>query len=139
MENQVLSIDQMKHLQELGLDTSKSSMCWRRIGKYATGESANLPWRLYLNNGNYKEYDVEYETIPTFTLQDILDLLPYKIKSYFLLILKDKYAFREGNCYSIFYRNVRERKSLIKICRDSLLDTAYEMLCWCFENGHIKQ
>lgn len=24
----VLSIDQMKHLQELGLDTSDASMCW---------------------------------------------------------------------------------------------------------------
>lgn len=25
---QVLSIDQMKHLQELGLDMSDASMCW---------------------------------------------------------------------------------------------------------------
>mgnify|MGYP003506616022 CR=1 FL=1 len=28
IEKQVLSIDQMKHLQELGVDTSDASMCW---------------------------------------------------------------------------------------------------------------
>ena len=28
IENQVLSIEQMKHLQELDVDTSDASMCW---------------------------------------------------------------------------------------------------------------
>ena len=28
MSKQVLDIEQMKHLQELGLDTSKASMCY---------------------------------------------------------------------------------------------------------------
>lgn len=28
---QVLSIEQMKHLQELGLDTSDASMYWERV------------------------------------------------------------------------------------------------------------
>lgn len=28
---QVLSIEQMKHLQELGLDTSDASMYWKRV------------------------------------------------------------------------------------------------------------
>ena len=30
IEEQVLSIEQMKHLQELGVDTSDASMCWLR-------------------------------------------------------------------------------------------------------------
>lgn len=32
MKNQVLSINQMQHLKELGLDTSKASMCWLQFG-----------------------------------------------------------------------------------------------------------
>ena len=31
---QVLSIEQMNHLQELGLDTSDASMCWCRAISY---------------------------------------------------------------------------------------------------------
>lgn len=129
MENHVLSIERMQHLRELGLDTSKASMCWVIDCNYAN----HLKIRDLFA---YKATDEK--VIPSFTLQDILEMLPYKIKSYFLILLKDKYAFREGNCYNIYYRNVRERKSLIKIRRDSLLDAAYEMLCWCVENGYIK-
>lgn len=28
MKNQVLSISQMRHLKDLGVDTDKASMCW---------------------------------------------------------------------------------------------------------------
>lgn len=34
---QVLSVEQMKHLQELGLDTSDASMCWARISQRMSG------------------------------------------------------------------------------------------------------
>lgn len=30
MKDQVLSISQMRHLRDLGVDTSKASMCWLR-------------------------------------------------------------------------------------------------------------
>ena len=36
IEEQVLSIEQMKHLQELGVDTSDASMCW------VAGEDASI-------------------------------------------------------------------------------------------------
>ena len=40
IEEQVLSIEQMKHLQELGVDTSDASMYWVRA-KRITGEQKN--------------------------------------------------------------------------------------------------
>ena len=55
IEEQVLSIEQMKHLQELGVDTSDASMFWVRA-KRITGEQKNNcididmgKWRLSLS------------------------------------------------------------------------------------------
>lgn len=38
MNNQVLSVEQMQELIELGIDTSKAFMRWRRTMNYITGE-----------------------------------------------------------------------------------------------------
>lgn len=135
MEKQVLSIERMRHLKELGVDTSRASMCYRRIGKYATGEVANLPWRLYLNNGNYKEYNVEYEVVPAFTLQDILEMLPSKTVASYLHIGRKSFS---GNIqFYVEYSNFGGY-AVSHFRNDSLLDAAYDMLCWCLENGYIK-
>lgn len=73
MRDQVLSIDQMKHLKDLNIDTSEATLYWTRrchgckIDDDSTGE-----WFLSLQ----KEFQVigfiSYEVIPTFTLQDFL-------------------------------------------------------------------
>lgn len=81
---QVLSFDQTKHLQELGL------------------------YHIY-------------------TLQDILDKLPCFIGKEVLTIQKlaDSYT-----CLYMEPYKITESKELI--------DAAYEMLCWCIENGYVK-
>ena len=71
---QVLSIDQMKHLRELGLDTSDASMHWQflpTVESFFNGVLA-LEERptLFVSQPNMKH---EY---PAYTLQDILDKLP---------------------------------------------------------------
>ena len=86
---QVLSFEQMKHLQELGL------------------------YHIY-------------------TLQDILDKLPCFIDIYILTY--QKYS----NNYMFLYIENYTR-SIIKITESKdLIDAAYEMLCWCIENGYVK-
>ena len=77
MRDQVLSIDQMKHLKDLDIDTSEATLYWTRhchgckIDDDSTGE-----WFLSLQ----KEFQVigfiSYEVIPTFTLQDLLSVIP---------------------------------------------------------------
>lgn len=86
---QVLSFEQMKHLQELGL------------------------YHIY-------------------TLQDILDKLPCFIGNEVLTMQKlaDSYTCLYMESYTRSMINITESKELI--------DAAYEMLCWCIENGYVK-
>lgn len=74
---QVLSIKQMKHLQELGLDMSDASMYWKRVSHGSRiDDKSKGKWFLSLQ----KEFQtcgfISYETLPAYTLQDILGKLP---------------------------------------------------------------
>lgn len=124
---QVLSIDQMKHLQELGLDTSDASMIFQR------GSATRHKWVLHVMG--YADVSLREKEF-TYTLQDILDKLPKEIKTstdtYWLTV---SYGYDVWCIYysmSVGFDYYKEFKS------ESLLDTAYEMLCWCIENGYIK-
>lgn len=122
MENQVLSIDQMKHLRELGLDTSKASMCWIKLG-----ENVSL--------SIHDEYCYEsslMESIPAFTLQDILEQLPYKTVASYLHIGRESFSG-----FYVEYSNFGGY-AVSHFRSESLIESAYEMLCWCIENGYIK-
>lgn len=67
MEKQVLSISQMEELVSLGIDTSKASMCWDWIQQGDGGYH-----HLKINRDIYPCA----KNVPTFTLQDILEILP---------------------------------------------------------------
>lgn len=69
MKSQVLSVEQMKRLQELGVDTSKAKMAW-----YAIYET--LP--NWYNELRIRDdvFDKNYPSVPTFTLQDLLEMMP---------------------------------------------------------------
>lgn len=62
-----------------------------------------------------------------YTLQDILDKLPCFISNQVLTIQKlaDSYT-----CLYMESYKITESKELI--------DAAYDMLCWCIENGYVK-
>lgn len=130
MEKQVLSIERMQHLRELGLDTSKASMCWWRRVRDFRGERVEGKWALSFNKPYIVQNFEQNEDIPTFTLQDILELLPYKIVASYLHIGRKSFS---GNL--LFYVEYSGRE---QFGSKSLLDAAYEMLCWCAENGYIK-
>ncbi len=118
---QVLSIEQMKYLQELGLDTSDASMCveWRE-----SDESKKVVNSLDADI-NYDRYYLAY------TLQDILDKLPESIQIY------DLYIFKKVGLWWFKYVDVNnETVHLEKM--PGIMDAAYYMLCWCIEKGYIK-
>lgn len=126
---QVLSIDQMKHLRELGLDTSDASICWCYALSYK-----NAKWELeiYEDVINQKRDSTFWEIIPTYTLHDILDKLPsyitYNDEEYQLQILPPCICYRYVNYTfdDLDYKN-----------NVDILENAYNMLCWCIENGYI--
>lgn len=130
---QVLSIDQMKHLRELGLDTSDASMYWARVSHGSrVDDKSKGKWFLSLQ----KEFQVcgfmSYESIPTYTLQDILDKLPPVIKKYFCLSIR---VSEYKKMWHVEYEGAGCILSYFHL--KNLIDAAYEMFCWCVENGYI--
>lgn len=133
---QVLSIEQMKHLQELGLDTSDASMYWKRVSHGSRiDDKSKGKWFLSLQ----KEFQtcgfMSYETLPAYTLQDILDKLPTLI-----IISSDFIRFALNRLVDIgIYYYKSDATELISKKSENIIDVAYDMLCWCIENGYIKK
>lgn len=126
MKDQVLSIDQMKHLASLGVDISKASMCWIKSpdGKYEL--SVHDEWC-------YES--VSLDPVPAFTLQDIIDLLPpisHINIAYFLSIRKNNSGYR------VAY-HTSGQGNIIKAMSEDIVDSAYEVLLWVIENKHINR
>ena len=118
---QVLSIEQMKHLQELGLDTADAII-------NGTDEIEEEPC-LFVSQPNMKH---EY---PAYTLQDILDKLPKRIETEDYEF--ELYIYYHENGVSVFYDD-GDITQLAFFSKPTLLESAYEMLCWCIENGYVK-
>lgn len=130
----VLSVEQMIHLQELGLDTSDGSMYWCYALFYK-----NAKWELeiYEDVINQKRNSALWEIIPTYTLQDILDKLPHYLNPFPSKQILFAWMIEKD---AIVYRNVEDIDDCLKHFTDDLLiDAAYEMLCWCIENGYVEK
>lgn len=130
----VLSVEQMKYLRELGLNTSDASMCYCCF--YGNIEEE---WELeiYEDVINQKRDSTFLDIVPTYTFQEIIELLPKEIKTvtdtYYLTI-----STYDCDVWSIYYSMSDEFDYYKEFKLDSLIDAAYEMLCWCIENGYIK-
>lgn len=155
MKNQTLSIEQMKHLKDLGVDVSKASVVLLFSDEY--GESVG--WKVE-NHGKdkplYEFYDDEVEWVSTtaeyfdaetgsydhsyredcgvFTLQDMLEMMPNSISlNHLLKILK------VNDSWMIGYFLLGENKFIYPIfSTPSILDAMYNMLCWLAESGHLE-
>lgn len=119
---QVLSIEQLLHLKDLGLDTSDGSMCFEW--------SESDPDNMVVTS---PDADTNYDYCrKTYTLQDILDKLPCFIGKEVLTMQK------LADSYTCLYMEPYSR-SIIKITESKEpIDAAYDMLCWCIENGYVK-
>lgn len=122
----VLSVEQMEHLQELGLDTSDGSMCF----EWNDSDSDNM---VVTSPDADTNYDYYHET---YTLQDILDKLPTLI-----IISSDFYKICiEPSCgYWDIYYYKSDATELISKKSENIIDVAYDMLCWCIENGYVEK
>lgn len=125
---QVLDIKQMQHLQELGLELKETMMRWQLANPQGK-------WVLVPSNmANLKVIG-----IPAYTLQDILGILPTELKP-----AKTRYWLRIDlfdECIYYYYDDcnlVEHRKKVFGYDGiDGLIDAAYEMLCWCIEQGYV--
>ena len=126
---QVLSIEQMKHLQGLGLDTSNASMCL-----CCFRENIDEEWELeiYEDVINQKRDSTFWEIIPTFTLQDIMQKLPPFINICMLHI------YPAADLWYFVYMDSYTRTILSTKYSPDIMNAAYQMLCWVIENGHLE-
>lgn len=125
MTKQMLSIEQMQHLKELGLELKETMMRWQLANPQGK-------WVLVPSNmANLKVIG-----IPAYTLQDVLDALPDFINEYCLII--------DMSFGVIRYDNLTRKNNPIlkeKYFNDEdneLIDAAYSLLCWCIENGYVE-
>ena len=133
MENQVLTIEQMQELIDMGIDVSKASMYISEYGEI-------------VSNVKICERDINWS--PTFTLQDLLDMLPQGFYLEQNTTSLDKKVFLQinktaGGGYSIAYEQSWDEDGKLKIkmhgqqLNDSLLEAAFNMLKWCKQNNYI--
>lgn len=120
MNDKVLSIEQMLHLQELGVDTNNASMFHVLELRPKEGDCL-LAIKKYTG--------VRY--IPTYTLHDIIEMLPVRVKWHPLIIVGNKVMYSSG--YGEGYDN-----PFVKFEEGTLLQSAYKMLCWCAKNGYLN-
>ena len=127
IEEQVLSIEQMKHLQELGVDISDASMCWLKY----TGTDGVVR---YLINANDISCHVMpfMETFPTYSIGDLIEKLPKHIDSW-----NDNRIVIEGDedvdyWYAV-YKNRYEDAETEYFDSENLLTALYNLLCWVAE------
>ena len=130
MSKQCLDVQQMQHLQELGLDTSNASMCWI---KDAEGN-------LLLSVQDEYCYGASFmNPIPAYTLHDVLDAMPKDISkdgctwyaSLYIDFENDRIAYGNTDRYGFeVYHEIMIEKDLI--------DAAYSLLCWAIDNGYIE-
>ena len=116
IEEQVLSREQMKHLQELGIDTSDASMCWVAGEDTSTDEEE---WNLIIPNNFLMPYN-----IPTYTIGDLIEKLPkhFYIKEAQISMV----ALNGSGAFEVWYDEVPKSNKSDGTIKNAL----YKLLCW---------
>lgn len=142
---QVLDVQQMQHLQELGLDTSNASMLYCDLydNEYILVESKHRfdkEENAILLEGVRNSVIYCKKVTPAYTLQDVLDALPIEIK------YKDKRCWLcielADEMIGYYYENARfEHRWVyyeVVMIDESLIDAVYKLLCWAIEQGYVE-
>ena len=114
LKDQVLSIEQVQELRELGFNVSKyASMGW------VTTNQEDFE----LNTLDKCKYLI---CIPTLTIGDIMECLPEEIEENVLTI----FAF--GGTWAVGWEDIHYYG------RNTLIDALFEILKWCIKQKHIE-
>lgn len=132
MKNNVLSIKQMQKLTEYGIDTSNAKIFWcKQVNGITLNEPINgIPF-LTLNKSNMLVGFMRFEYTPTFTLKDMIELMPESFKHdgniYYLEIHKNSFGYTE----------YEEFESMYVSNEISIINNAYNTLIWLLKNKYI--
>ena len=124
IEEQVLSIEQMKRLQELGVDTSDASMVWIKQDSTLLPDNIKELWWVDTYYDSLKPM-VEQEDsgfVQTYTIGDLIEKLPIRIGSV------NRKIYFTGKYIIVSYSS--PDGSLIEYRGTTLLCLLYYLLCW---------
>ena len=124
IKEQVLSIEQMKHLQELGVDTSDASMVWIKQDSTLLPDNIKELWWVDAYYDSLKPM-VEQEDsgfVQTYTIGDLIEKLPIRIGSV------NRKIYFTGKYIIVSYSSPDD--SLIEYRGTTLLCLIYSLLCW---------
>ena len=133
MSKQCLDVQQMQHLQELGLKLKETMLYWV---VYEVGHENNF---VTTKENAMEVIDESCRMLPAYTLQDVLDALPIDISKDGCTWYASLYIDFENNriAYGNTDRYVFEIYHEIMI-EKNLIDAAYSMLCWAIEQGYVE-
>ena len=97
IKEQVLTIEQMKYLQDLGVDTSDASMQYRLV------HDVEEPpyWELEIHEQDAISFDDEEDVIYTYTVGDLIEKLSNAIISYY----EFRVTIKNHSTESVFMEN----------------------------------
>lgn len=161
MKNQVLSIGQMQHLKELGIDTSKASAVILFLDEDNTcvgwdvedhGKESQLyevydedseiwmPCHMEIMDAETGNYDHSFhDECGTFTLQDMLEMMPHiiyeEVTQRHAHLAIDYTKDKIGISYLVgSYIMLKDYRAV----GSSFIEAAYIMLCWLAENKYLN-
>ena len=144
MEDLFLTIEQARHLQELGVDMSDAKMCKAKLMKLDNGD--------YVPSNEFHLISMEYsnlvldkkrDLVPTYSLQELLNKMPKVVRTrmdefYFHIWNEDN-----GDNYTIAYGRWESHTDDVdfnemKSVTGNLLDSAYKLFCWLYDSGWME-
>ena len=131
LEDQVLSIEQVQELQELGFDVRKHASLYFVEEKYFVKENfIVLPEQIDITR-----VPEDVKITPTLTIGDIIEVLPQRIT-----MNNTGYILKTLHKFDISYTDCAGRKlNAFNLSLETLnlIDALFEMLKWCIINKHI--
>ena len=121
LEDQVLNVEQIKELQELGFDVRKHASLYFVEEKYFTKENfIVLPEQIDITR-----VPEDVKITPTMTIGDIIKVLPTEIDE-FVLNMNRRYVAYDSRTDSLFYAY-----------RYRFINSLFDCLVWCIKQKHI--
>ena len=138
IKEQILSREQMKHLQELGVDTSDASMVWIKQDSTLLPDNIKELWWVDTYYDSLKPMVEQDDSgfVQTYTIGDLIKKLPEELEIEHKVYCREIIMFND--LISVSYYNNVEVKLLFSIDntddkKSTLIKLLYMTLCWVAE------
>ena len=135
------SVEQSRRLLELGLDKNTADMVYL---KHATSDNLTPRFEgaapMVLMDIPINEIDCD--TLPCWSVGALLELMPPYLGEFDDGIDFELSKAVSNKWFSAHYIKIEENGKMKPVCvktGNTSIDACFEMVCWLFENGHIKK